>query len=151
VRRFKKALYTPMERGGMDPNEVLLEIQKVVFPYEVMIIKSETRLKEAIRKLEEIREDSLSRMAAKDVRQLMRLAETRSIALAMHLFLRASLLRTETRTSHYREDYPKRDDKWLKWIFVEDNDGSPEFTFVPVPLDTYKVRPDRFYMDNFTY
>jgi succinate dehydrogenase / fumarate reductase, flavoprotein subunit len=151
VARFKKSLYAPLERGGTSPDQALMEMQKAVFPYEVLVLKSEARLKEALSRVEEIKGRLLSRMAAKDVRQLMRLAETRSISLAMELFLRASLLRTETRTSHYREDYPGRDDRnWLKWLFVEDQEGSPVFSRVPVPLDKYKFRPDRFYMDNFT-
>jgi succinate dehydrogenase/fumarate reductase flavoprotein subunit len=152
VSRFKKAVYTPLERGGTSPDQVLAELQKVVFPYDVMILKSEARLKDALDRVEEIKDRLVSRMAATDVRQLMRLAETRSIALAMELFLRASLLRTETRASHYREDYPKRDNEhWLKWLMVRDKGGSPDFSLVPVPLSSYKYKPDRYYMDNFTY
>jgi len=37
--------------------------------------------------------------------------------------LRASLMRTKSRGSHYRDDYPKRNDSdWLAWIKIRQND-----------------------------
>ena len=152
VKTLKRNLYEPLLNGGHRPYDVLLDVQKTVFPYDVLIIKSEERLKEALTKLESIRQDIIPQMGAKDPRELMRLRETRSIAQLIEVFLRASLLRTETRASHYREDYPKRDDKnWLKWIFVSNRDGKIDFRHVPLPLDKYKYKLDRFYMDNFTF
>ena len=149
---MKRALYEPLLNGGHRPHDVLLDVQKTVFPYDVIIIKSEERLKAALATLENIRQEVIPHMGAKDPRELMRLRETRCIAHLIEVFLRASLLRTETRASHYREDYPKRDDKnWLKWIFVSNRDGKIDFRHEPLPLDKYKYKLDRFYMDNFTF
>ncbi len=68
----------------------------------------------------------------------------------VELFLRSSILRTETRASHYREDYKERDDhNWLKWIFINDREGKVNFRLEPLPVDRYKFKIDRFYMDNF--
>lgn len=152
TKNFKKDLYAPLLNGGQLPYDALLEVQKTVFPYDVLIIKSESRLNDALRKIENIKQDMLPHMGARDPRELMRLRETRCIAQLIEVFLRASLLRTETRTSHYREDCPKRDDKnWLKWICVSDRDGKIDFRYEPLPLDRYKYKIDRFYMDNFTF
>ena len=85
-----------------------------MFPYEVLILKSESRLKQALSDVERIEREMIPNMGARDCRELMRLNETRCITRLLLLFLQASLLRTETRGSHYREDYPKRDDvNWL--------------------------------------
>jgi succinate dehydrogenase/fumarate reductase flavoprotein subunit len=153
VRAFKKGLFEPLGNGGCDPDGVLAEVQQAVFPYEVSILKKEESLEDALGKVAAARAGKLPVMGARNVRQLMRLRETACITRLAELFLRGSLLRTESRTSHYREDYPRRDDvNWLKWLFVRQrDDGSPEFREVPLPLDRYKLKPDRFYSDNFSY
>ena len=152
VKKFKKNLYAPLQKGGNSPEEVLLEVQKTVFPYDVIILKREARLKEALSKIESIQNELIPKMGARDARELMRLRETRCITQLTELFLKASILRTETRGAHYREDYPKRDDaNWLKWIFVSNKEGKPVFRYEPVPVDKYKYKIDRFYMDNFRF
>lgn len=150
VKIHKKNLFSALENGGVDPDQVLLEVQKAVFPYEAIILKSEDRLRKALDRVEEINNELAPRMGARNVRQLMRLREARSIARMAELFLQASILRKETRASHYREDYPSRDDRnWLKWLMISNRDGKTVFQFEPLPLDRYKFKIDRFYMDNF--
>ena len=149
---FKEQLYSPLCDGGSSPEQVLHEVQETVFPYPVLVLKNETRLKEALGKIESINRERIPRMGAKDARELMRLREVGSITRLIEVFLRASLLRKETRASHYREDYPKRDDKGgLKWLFVKKEEGNVDFRFQPLPLDRYSCVPDRFYSDNFAF
>jgi hypothetical protein len=50
--------------------------------------------------------------------------------------LRASLFRTESRGTHFREEYPYRDDKnWLAWILIKNVNGRMELSKEPVPKD----------------
>ncbi|MBW1803815.1 MAG: FAD-binding protein [Deltaproteobacteria bacterium] len=152
VKTFKNRLFTPLAQSGPSPDRVLLDVQQAVFPYPVLVLKNEARLKEALGKIETINHEMVPRMGARDARELMRLRETVSISRLTEIFLRASLLRTETRASHYREDFPQRDDQnWLKWIFVNNKAGVADFRIEPLPLDKYKIKVDRFYSDNFTY
>lgn len=151
VSLYKKDLYSSMENGGFDSEQILYEVQKTIFPYDVLILKNEKKLKEALGKIQYIQNELVPKMGAKEIRDLMRLRETRSIAQMAELFLETSLLRTETRASHYREDYPQRDASWLKWIFVSCKDGKKDFRYVPVPVDKYGIKIDRFYMDNFKF
>ena len=135
VKDLKKKVYAPLLNGGHRPLDVLSEVQKAVFPYDVLILKSESRLKQALSEVERIEHELIPNMGARDCRELMRLNETRCITKLLLLFLRASLLRTETRGSHYREDYPKRDDiNWLKWIRVNHQDDCTRFEYDPVPV-----------------
>jgi succinate dehydrogenase / fumarate reductase flavoprotein subunit len=150
VYQLKNRLYAPLGRTGISPKQVLREIQQAVFPYDVCIIKSETSLNNALAKIERLKNEAIPQMAAADAHYLMKLVEVQAIAFVTELFLRASLMRTETRAGHYREDYPHRDNKnWLKWIVASQKDGKLDLRTEPVPFDKYKFKPARYYMDNF--
>jgi hypothetical protein len=68
--------------------------------------------------------------------------------------LKASLMRTESRGSHYRRDYPARNDKeWLAWILIsKGKNNEMVLTKKPIPSGwvgdikmPYKLRyPVRF-------
>jgi succinate dehydrogenase/fumarate reductase flavoprotein subunit len=64
------------------------------------------------------------------------------MSLAAEFIFRAALMREESRSSHYREDFPNRDDKnWFKWITIEQKGGAPSLDTVPVPLAKYRLQP----------
>ena len=59
-------------------------------------------------------------MIARDPHELRLAHETRNMLLNAEMKLRASMMRKESRGTHYREDYPARDDKnWLAWIKIK--------------------------------
>jgi succinate dehydrogenase / fumarate reductase flavoprotein subunit len=50
-----------------------------------------------------------------------------------------ALNRTETRGSHYRLDYDKRnDEEWLKHTLVTLEDEQPKISYTDVMIDKYK-------------
>lgn len=150
VKILKDELYAPLGKVGIEPEEVQLEIQNTVFPWDVVILKNETSLKRALKKIENIRDELLPQMGAGDVHYLVELIEVRNMTLIAEAMLRASLMRTESRASHHREDYPNRDDNnWLKWIVVSYSDAKLSLYTEPLPLDRYKFKPSRYYSDNF--
>jgi len=152
VESFEKELLSSLGKSGITPKEVLTEIRAAVFPYDVSIIKNEASLNRALGKIQKIRRESMPRMAAKDPHYLMKLIEVEAILNMAELYLQTSLIRTESRSGHLREDFPKRDDKnWLKWIVVSLKDGKPELRTRPVPYEKYKFQPERFYTDNLTF
>jgi succinate dehydrogenase/fumarate reductase flavoprotein subunit len=152
IEMLKARLYAPMEKTGISPKKVLAEIQKIAFSPDVCILKNERSLQEALAKLEDLKQSSLPHMAASDPHYLLKLKEVEAIVFVTDLYLRASLMRTETRAGHYRTDYPHRDNEnWLKWIVVREERGEMKFRTEPVPLDRYRFKPTRYYIDNFDF
>lgn len=150
IEEIKKGIYSPLEKKGIPPEEVLIEIQETLFPYDVIILKHENRLKKALGKIQSIKHDLLPRMGARDIHYLVEHMQVQNMLLIAELVLKASLLRTESRASHYREDYPVRDNEnWLKYITVSGSDNEFKFHTEPLPIDKYKIKPSRYYSDNF--
>jgi len=152
VEMLKNTLYYHMGKAGIPPKEVLSKIQEVIFPYDVCILKSRSSLTRALDRIGNIKNELLPQMFAENPHYLMKLMEVRAIAFISELYLKTSLMRTETRAGHYREDYPERDNKnWLRWIIVNQKNGDLNFHTEPVPLDRYRFKPTRYYMDNFKF
>jgi succinate dehydrogenase/fumarate reductase flavoprotein subunit len=152
VKLREKELLSSIGANGISPKEVLTEIRKAIFPYDVCIIKCETSLKKALEKIHNVKSDLLPKMKAADTHYMMKLIEVRGILFMSECYLKASLMRTESRSGHYREDFPRRDDmNWLKWIVLSMKDSEPEFRTEPIPYERYKFELKGFYTDNFTF
>ncbi len=135
VAEIKKALYAPMERkSGYAPRWVTQLLQNTMTPYFVSYIKHGSRLQAALTTVEFLRDHLVSRMYARDLHELRLVHETGNMVLTAEMILRASLFRTESRGSHYREDCPGRDDpKWLAWTQVKEENGMMKAFKVAVP------------------
>ena len=58
---------------------------------------------------------------------------------------RSALERKESRGSHYREDFPVRDDEnWLKHTFAFKTDGGIEFRYKPVTITRFKPEERKY-------
>jgi succinate dehydrogenase/fumarate reductase flavoprotein subunit len=56
---------------------------------------------------------------------------------------RCALIRTESRGSHYREDFPERDDRnWLKWVIARMEKSGIKVWSEPIPFHEYPLRPE---------
>jgi succinate dehydrogenase/fumarate reductase flavoprotein subunit len=152
VEALKQQVLSPLSKTGISPREVSKAIRDIMSPYDVSILKNENSLKKALDKLESVKDNLLPQMTAQDTHYLMRLNELNGMALTTELYLRASLIRTETRGGHTREDYPNRDnEKWMKWIVFSQQKNKLDVRTEPVPIDSYDVKPTRYYMDNFNF
>jgi succinate dehydrogenase/fumarate reductase flavoprotein subunit len=150
VNREKKGLYGPLGLRGVEPRQALFEIQDAIFRVEVLILKNEEGLSRALEEIRRIRKEVLPAVGARDIHYLVRLKEVENMALIAELMLTAALKRTESRGAHYREDYPQRDDEnWLRWLDLRLKGGELTLNTTPVPLEKYKFKPTRYYMDNF--
>jgi len=130
--------------AGIDPDKLIFELQKILFPVDVLIIMKGERLEQALRKIIALREEFCGDLKALDVRGLIKVRETETMFLAAEMTVKASLMREETRPNiFYREDYPDPDNvNWLKWITVQKSSGdNMEFSFEKIPLNSYKFKP----------
>jgi succinate dehydrogenase/fumarate reductase flavoprotein subunit len=150
VHLAKTKLYAPLGEVEMDPEAILQRIQKILFSTSVLILKNEKALKVALDQILSFQEEMIPQMRARDVHELVELKQVENMVLIAELMLKASLMRTESRGSHYREDYPRLDNEnWMKWILVSQKDGDIHLRAEPLPLDKYRFKPTRYYSDNF--
>jgi succinate dehydrogenase / fumarate reductase flavoprotein subunit len=55
------------------------------------------------------------------------------------------LNREETRGSHFRMDFPERNDKdWLKHTVVSYEDGKPRISYTEVKIDKYEPKERKY-------
>jgi len=128
-------------KDGYSPYDAIREIQEIVFPVRNSYVKRKDRLENALAMLEKVKE-KFPHLMAKDSHELVRCHEAKSMAVHAELLFKASLMRTETRGSNIREDYPERDDKnWLKWIIIKKDDDKMKLWTEPVPIEKYKYKP----------
>jgi succinate dehydrogenase/fumarate reductase flavoprotein subunit len=87
----------------------------------------------ALAYIEELRDHHLPLLRASDLHELRLAHETANMIISAEMKLKASLMRTESRCSHYRLDYPEMDNEnWQAWINIfKDDDGTMKFEKQP--------------------
>ncbi len=135
LARAKLATRAPRDRkGGYSPRWVTQHLQNVMMPNFVSYIKKADRLENALAQVEYMQAHLVPWLYAGDPHELRLAHETRNMVFNAELVLRSSLFRTESRGNHYREDFPRRDDKnWLAWTKVRQEQGKMVLVKVPVP------------------
>lgn len=125
---------TPLdEKSEAQSDRILRDLQQVMFAHDIGILKQADRLQRALARVEALAQD-FAAIAAPHVHELVRIKETEAMLLAARMILGASLYRTESRLSHFREDHPERDDaEWLTWVDIAEREGRPQFSKTPVP------------------
>ena len=154
LTRIKATAYTPMDRkGGFSPAWVTQQIQNIITPYYIWSVRHRDRLKAAVAMIEFLKNDITPKLTAKDIHELRSAHETKSMILNAEMMLRSALFRTESGGSHYREDYPRRNDPgWLAWVKLKDRQGEMRMRKEPLPKKWWpdlskpynEKYPDRF-------
>ena len=111
---------------GLVPGSVRREIQEVMTSH-VGVLRNATGLTDAAALL-----DKLASMRADDINQES--WETTNLLTISAALTDAATLREETRGSHWRDDFPERDDAaWAGHFEVVMHDGATTLAFVPEP------------------
>ena len=120
IAKIKKEILAPLKKeAGYSPAWVTQTLQGIMIPNFVLYIKKENMLKGALAYVEELEESHLPHLKAKDFHELRLAHETVNMIISAKMKLKASLLRKESRCSHFRLDYPKVDNKnWQAWINI---------------------------------
>jgi succinate dehydrogenase/fumarate reductase flavoprotein subunit len=134
VRLMHEEVVRPVDSSAKAESDLILrELQAIMFAYNIGILKRADRLEQARVALDALME-KFRALAAPHTHELVRLKETEAMLLAARFILGASLYRTESRLSHFREDYEARDDDhWLVWVEIAEKGRGPEFTRTPIP------------------
>jgi succinate dehydrogenase/fumarate reductase flavoprotein subunit len=134
VRLMHEDVVRPVDAlGKAESDQILRELQAIMFAYNIGILKRADRLEQARVALDTL-VDKFNALVAPHTHELVRLKETEAMLLAASFILGASLVRTESRLSHFREDYEARDDEnWLVWVDITEKGRGPEFTRTPIP------------------
>ncbi len=121
----RKHLWAPHERRqGFSPQWVSGVLRNAMMPYYVLYVKSAERMQAALSTVEYLRDTCLPKLVARDGHGLRLAHETANMLLNAEMKLRAGLFRTESRGTHYREDFPARDDaQWLAWVTLRETGG----------------------------
>ncbi len=151
VEKCRERIYKPLGKPGINSKEVLRAIQRIIYAYDVCLVKSEKSLNNALHQIETLKKELIPNMGADDPHYLLKLKETEAAVFISECYIRASLERKESRAGHFREDYPDHSDEWLKWLVLGLEDGTPKFHTVDVPIDEYKLPIEKYYQDNFKY
>ena len=126
-KRIEDEILAPLRRErGYSPAWVTQTLQGVMIPNFVLYIKKERMLTGALAYIEELRDHHLPMLKAADLHELRLAHETANMILNAEMKLRASLMRRESRCSHYRLDYPETDTRnWNAWINIfKGDDGT---------------------------
>jgi succinate dehydrogenase/fumarate reductase flavoprotein subunit len=126
-------------KGNQRPFEVKKILQKKAWD-NLLAVRSKESLNEILQEIERIREDVFPRLSIENTRDLVTALELKNLLLVGEVIANAGMKRTESRGSHYREDFPERDDSnWQQAITVRRVDGM-------MRLDTVKI-DDRWKRD----
>ena len=142
-------LVDPVKRTrGLPPDELVQKIRQIITPYKVCYLRNEERLLKALERLKRLRLEFLPQLSVRNVHELVKAIEVRSMVAIAEMILRSVLFRRESRGFVFREDYPLTDNiNWLKWIMVKkEGEGmkvwAEEFPtpYITPPRDVYPPR-----------
>jgi succinate dehydrogenase/fumarate reductase flavoprotein subunit len=133
--KIKRTMLEPVERsGGFSPAWVTRLLKDIMLPYFILLIKHEERLQAALTLVKFVNSHIVPTLKANDTHEWRMAQETKNMALHAEMILRASIYRKESRGTHFREDYPRRDDPdWLVWIKFKDEQGNMKITRESIP------------------
>ena len=134
IAEVKGEILAPLRRkAGYGPAWVTRTLQGIMVPNFVLYIKKASMMQAALAYVEELRDHHAPMLRAANMHELRLAFETRNMILSAEMKLRASLMRTESRCSHYRLDYPNVDDRnWRAWINIyRGGDGSMQLESSP--------------------
>jgi succinate dehydrogenase/fumarate reductase flavoprotein subunit len=111
-------------------------LRNAMTPLHILYIKSARRLDGALASIEYLRDSIVPNVVATDGHQLRGAHELRHMVLNAEMKLRAGMFRTESRGTHFREDFPARDDhNWFCWVVLSKGAEGMQLRKSPLPLE----------------
>jgi len=113
------------------------------------VFRNKKDLAEALEEISIAREDYRNVYISGDClrysQALVNIIEFESMLDLAEVITRGALNREETRGSHFRNDFPQRDDKkWLKHTLVTFEDEKPQISYKDVQIDKYEPKERKY-------
>ena len=130
-------MWAPRERQqGFSVQWATQVLRNAMTPLHILYIKHARRLDGALASIEYLRDNVATHLVASDGHQLRGAHEFEHMLLNAEMKLRAGLFRTESRGTHYREEYPYRnDDEWFCLVVMRRGAGGMELSTRPMPAE----------------
>jgi succinate dehydrogenase/fumarate reductase flavoprotein subunit len=143
-------MWAPRENAkGYSPEWITATLQNTMTPFHILYIKDPRRLDGALASIEFLRQHCVPRMIARDGHELRMAHEVKNMLLNAEMKLRSGLYRQESRGTHFREDFPARNDKdWHCWVTVQDDNGEMAMGKHMLPED-WKPDASKPYRENY--
>lgn len=151
IAEISEKMMAPLKRErGFGPRWAQEILLNTMAPYYVLKMKEDSRLNAALLNIKYLQDNIVPKLRATDPHELRLAHETANMILNAEMKIRSSLMRKESRGSHFREDYPFRDDKnWLAWSTLKQGkDGSMEMDKEMVP-ERMKTNKDLAYAERY--
>ncbi|MFT5767823.1 MAG: succinate dehydrogenase/fumarate reductase flavoprotein subunit, partial [Halioglobus sp.] len=143
-------MWAPRENEkGYSPEWITATLQNTMTPFHILYIKDPRRLDGALASIEFLRKHCVPRMIARDGHELRMAHEVKNMLLNAEMKLRSGLYRQESRGTHFREDFPARNDnEWHCWVTVQDNNGEMAMGKHMLP-EAWKPDSSKSYRENY--
>ena len=145
----RKKIEAWMNRASGEKPHHLLNRLKVIMSGKVGLFRTKKDLEQALEEIRQVREDyrraCLAGISLRYSQVLVNMIEFGHMLDLTEVIALGALLREETRGSHYRLDFPGRNDRvWLKHTLVTLKDGRPEVSYRPVRMTRYKPEERKY-------
>ena len=142
VEREAKKIDDLFIDGSESAAEIRKELQRVMWE-KVGIFRRERDLRDALKIVRKLKERYKNVRVKDGCRvfntELMQTIELGYLLDNAELIVLGALLRSESRGSHFRTDFPNRDDEsWLKHTIIALKDGKPDINYEPVRITLFK-------------
>jgi fumarate reductase (CoM/CoB) subunit A len=135
VDKEEKKIQNIFKDGDIYPHEIKTELMETMWE-NVAIIRNENVLKSALKKIDELKMKSMNMKVDNELgfnKNLIDALEIENMISLASLVTQSALLRRESRGAHYREDYPKKDERWDRSIVLNKN---KDFRYLKRGLDS---------------
>lgn len=127
-------------KGDQKPSQLLKLLKRTAWE-NLLAVRTKESLNQVLEDAGQISNELVPRLSIENTPELIAALELRNMLLVADIVAKAALMRTETRGSHYREDFPERDDsKWLQSIIVNKVAGKIQLTTVKLD-EKWEERP----------
>ena len=131
----------PSDEG--DPRKVK-ELIKNLMWREAGVLKTKEGLERCLAGLDKIKKENLTKLWARQPRQLREAIEAWNLAYVGEMIARCSMMREETRGTFNRLDFPDRDDAyWIRKTLLQLEDGEMKMSSEPMEQIYFKWKPQK--------